>query len=368
MSESSGGSLSEERGPGGKDKPGVHYIGDQDPSLRWRAQYFQWQEREAKLTALSKLDYEPVDYESQMERVPFHELPVPDYSYMLEEAQMRADKQYRMPIAGRIFAILLLVLLMLALYDVAWIGILILPILLVAFNLYRTVQRRQRDFYRAVADAQNKINLRHEMHRTMQNEARILHEEAEDERIRIAERLIDGNTQAVLAQLESVLPKKKFPFTVTVDIDLHEQAPRIKIWFPPKAIIPRETAELLPGGKVEYQDKDPLTFNKQYLEVCSSAVMHIASRVFATIPSFQYGCVLGWVKDDLEDRCVLAATFTRQELIDACQAYSGFGALQRLGVKVDCDTTLGLGPVEPLRPVSWGEAQDKVLWSRRIII
>ena len=365
MSESSGGSFSES---GGREKSEVHYLRDQDPSLRQRAQYFQWQEKEARLAALSKLDYEAVDYESQMERVPFKETPVPDYSYMLEEAQLRADKHYRMPIAIRIATILILLLLMLLAYDVSWSGMILLPIALVGFNLYRTIQLRQRDFYRAVADAQNKINLRHEMHRTMQAEARLKHEESEDERIQVIERLVGGNTQAVLAHLEAVLPQQKFPFTVTMDIDVHQQSPRIRVWFPPKTVIPRETAELLPGGKVDYKDKEPLVFNKQYLEVCSSVVMQIASRIFAIIPSFQQGCVLGWVKDDLDDHCVLAASFEREELVNACLSSSGFSALQRLGVVVDCDTTLALGPVEPLRPASWGEAQDKVLWSRRIII
>ena len=369
MVESSGINSSQEKNNGEKrEKSGVHYINDLDASDRWRVEYHQCQERENKLAALSKLDYNPVNYTDRVARFPFKEMPLPDCNFLLEEAQQRTDKHYRMPITARIATILLLLLVLVAMHEISWAGWIFLPVLLVAFNLYRIIQQRQREFGRAVTDAQSKINLRHEMHRTLQKEARLRHEEEEDERIRTVKNLVNGDIQATLLHLEAVLPKLKFPFAVVVDIDVYEQSPRVKIWLPPKTVIPRETAELLPSGKVEYQDKDALSINKQYLEVCAATAMQIVLTIFAHIPAFRQGCVLGWVKDELDDYCALAASFDRQELIDASQAFSGVTALQRLKVRLDCDTTLGMGPVEAVRPESWGEAPDKVLWSRRITI
>ena len=346
----------------------VHYIKGVEQLDRWRAEFLQHKEMELRLASLSKLSYDPVDYSALLERAPFVEKPLTDCSYLIEEARKRTETRYLMPILTRVGVIVFLMVLLIVFFSAMALWIVGALAIAAGAALFLVVKERRYEMYRALAEAQAEIDWRRENEIQMNEEARQQHEMKEEQRINAAEKMINGEVGAVMARIDEVLPRLKFPFPLVIDIDVFANIPLVKVWLPAKTVIPRNTVELLPSGRIQYQEKDFLTHNKQYLEMICSVMIHVLSTMYANIPSFEKGYVMGFIKEETDDACVLAAAIERSALINACLAATGLAAVQSLQGSFECDTMLGIKPIEAIWPEEWKDIEVKMLRSLHIKI
>ena len=339
----------------------VHYLKGFEQLDRWRAEFMQAKEAELRLASLSKINYEPVDYNKLTEPIPFKEKPLTDCTYLLEEAKNKVENRFLMPIATRIGILFFLVVLLIAFFSVLTLWITGALAVAAGAALYLAIKERTQELFRAQADAQAEIDCRRETEIEQNEQARLQHEMNEEARISAAEKMLKGDTGAVLARIDEVLPKLKFPFPVIVDIQIYENVPLVKVWLPARTVIPRILVELLPSGRIQHQDKEYLTYNKQYLEVSASVIMHIVSTLYANIPSFDKGYVLGCTKEDSDDICMMAADFDRDMLISACPASTGLSGLQSFNLHLECDTMLSIKAIDALMPEGWKDIEQKLI-------
>lgn len=346
----------------------VHYIKGVEQLDRWRAEFLQHKEMELRLASLSKLSYDPVDYSVLLERTPFKEKPLTDCSYLIEEARKRTENRYMVPILSRVGVLVFLLVVLIIFFSAMILWITGALATAAGAALFLAIKERRYEMYRALAEAQAEIDWRRENEIRINEEARLQHEDKEDQRITAAENMLNGDIGAVMARIDEVLPHLKFPFPLVLDIDVFNNIPMVKVWLPAKTVIPRNTVELLASGRIQYQEKDFLAHNKQYLEMVCSVVMHVLSALYANIPSFDRGYVMGFIKEETDDTCVLAVAFDRQSIINACSTLNGLAAIQSLSGTFECDTMLGVRAIEPIWPEEWKEVEQKMLRSLHIKI
>mgnify|MGYP003453331199 CR=1 FL=1 len=102
---------------GGRNDKGKIYIDELyfrhvDQVERWRQEYEHHQLIENKLAEFSILNYEEVDYAPQLVRKIFKERPIPDFSYMVEEARVQAESKFLMPLMIHSAALIILVIIL----------------------------------------------------------------------------------------------------------------------------------------------------------------------------------------------------------------------------------------------------------------
>lgn len=336
----------------------VRYFKGEEQFERWRKEFVQHQDYELKLAAVSKLNYEPVDYQPLLVQEPFPELILTDYSYLIDKAITKTQESYVYPMGARIALIVSLVVILVIFFN---------PIVLLftaalgvatAVSLYFTQRDKEAAVKNAAQEASEEIARRNEKERQAYDEKRRQHEVQETARIALIQQLLAGETSAVRARLDEVLSHLKLPVVVEVDIDFYADIPLIKVWLPSKAVIPKQICEMLPSGRLQFQDKDTRVFNKQYFELCSAIILQVVSTIFANIPSFQEAYAAGIIKNELTDDCVLAVKIPRENIDTIMRSRSAITALQAFETAYECDTALSLSPVDMLCPPEW-EGVDK---------
>ena len=342
------------------------YFRHVDQVERWRQEYERHQLLENKLIEFSKLIYEEVDYAPQLVRAIFKERPIPDFSYLLEEARREAETKFFMPIVTHLVAavILLLVLLIASNIIILWGAGASVVIVLILAGLM--IQNRKYHINKVILEKKLEIAERVAYEEKKIIEEKKKHDDSEEERINIIEKLLTGEVSSVLAKIESVFLKIPFPFYVSVDIELYEDIPAVKVWLPPKSLIPTQICTLTSSGRLNFEDKSIRVINRQYLELCSALIMKIMSAIYGNVPTFNIGYVYGISKEGHDIECLLANKFDRETLISACNAGNGLAALQRVQAKFECDTSLMLLPIEWSPPEEWGDVEQKSIRSVHI--
>jgi len=334
-----------------------------DQMERWRQEYERYQLAEEKLLVVSKLSYDPVDYAPLLVRLPWKERPIPDFSFLLDEAKVTTENKFFMPVTLRLVGLIfsLSVLIFSSTTAFLWVaGIMVATMLGL---LFITVQERQKAVELALLEAKAEIERREEQERKSIEEARKQHEKTEDERIDGIEKLLAGEIPAIVLRLDSVLPKLGLPVPIDVNIDIYENIPLIKVWLPSKSIIPNQICSLLPSGRVKYTDKEPRSINKQYIELCAAIIMQIMSAIYANVPSFERAYVRGFLKSVPDNDCLIDIQLDRESLIKACHADTGLVAVQQVNGRFEIDTMLNLKPMDVKRPAEWGDVPAQMLRS-----
>lgn len=345
-----------------------NYFRHVDQLDRWRQEYEQKQAVEKRLTDLSRLSYDPVDYEPQLEPIPFEERPVPSFDYLLDEAVIAAESKFFVPIGVHIVLMLILVVILfvssnaiaLRLSGTLGIGVVV--------SLFLTFRRR-----RNVIETTEQ-NVKEEIERRRQHEIEVIqakkteHDKKENERVESVRNLLDGDTGSIMLRLDTVLQAMDLPFPATVDIDLYGGVPLITVWLPPKTIIPPQNCELLDTGRVSYTEKEQRTINKQYVELSCSLLVKIASVIYENIPSFDKGYLRGMTSSGLNNECLVTVAFDRDILVSATSAFNGLAAVGMMQGKYKCDKVLNLLPVDTKNPEEWGDVAPQMVHSLHIKI
>lgn len=342
------------------------YFRHVDQMERWRQEYEHWQSVEAKIAAVSKFAFDEVDYLSMLERVPFPERPLTDFSYLVDEARIATESKFFMPIAYHLGVMLFLLGILLLVGNVIALWVSGTGVITLLASLYLAIDKRQRTIQKAVDEAQATAQRREEQEKQLIAEQRQKHEEAEANRIKDVERLMAGERASIFVKLDSVLTKIGFPFPLNVDIDVYNNIYRVQVWLPPKTIIPKQTCTLQNSGRPNHSDKETRTINKQYLELCCAIMMQIITVVYAHIPTFDEVYFNGMSKEKVDIECLLAIKTTREAVTTAANAANGIAAIQALQGRFECDTALELLSVEAILPTEWGNVEPQFIRNLRV--
>lgn len=331
------------------------YFRHVDQLERWRQEYERYQAVENKLADISKLAYEEVDYTPLLERAIFQERVIPDFSYMVENAKVAAEDKFVRPIAIHVILVVIFMFVLIIGSDSILLWVSGAGVVTVLILLGLMIQNRYTYIQKVIEQKQKEVEARIVYEHKKIEEERKKHEESEDERIRIVERLLEGEIGSIFAKIENVFSKINFSFYLTATVELYHNIPLVTVWLPPKSIIPTQICTRQSSGRPSFKDKDMRAINKQYLELCAATVMNIISVLYSHIPTFDIGYVHGMSKEGKEIECLLASKLDRETLAMACSAANGLEAVQKAKVNFQCDTLLELLPVEHERPEEWGE-------------
>lgn len=343
------------------------YFRHVDHMERWRQKYEHCQAVENKLSAVSNFIYEEIDYASLAVRKDFIERVIPDFSHLLQDARIAAEGKYLMPIVMRIIILVVLLAILIIGRDtlVLWLsGAGVFTVLLL---LLLKIQERQSILARIVLEKQLEIDNRITYEKNKIAEERLKHEDDENQRIQVAEGLLAGEISAVLVKIENVLLQAKIPFNLSIEIELYNNIPSVKVWLPPISIIPDHLCIKQPSGRINFKEKDTRAINKQYLELCAATMIKVMSLIYSHVPTFNIGYVYGMSKERKDIECLLASKVDRQILKEICSsAASGLEALQAVKADFKCNTALELLPIEVKLPEEWQNAEQRLV--RRLLV
>ncbi|WP_188397926.1 hypothetical protein [Sporomusa sp. GT1] len=346
----------------------VRYFKGEEQFERWRKEFVQHQDYELKLAAVSKVTYSPVDFESLLVTEPFPELKLTDYSYLVDKAASNMEGKYVYPVAARIAAIVCLVGVLAILFSPMTLLITAAFGVAVAVSLHFTIKDREEAIKKAKLEAMEEIGGRNAQERLAYEEARRQYEEKEESRITLINQLMAGEAAAVRSRVDEVLNQVKLPVVVEVEIDFYRNIPLAKVYLPTKGVIPKQLCEILPTGRLQYQDKDTRVFNKQYFELSAAIILQIASTILAHIPSFQEVYAAGIVKNEFSDDCVIAVKIHRDKIDCINRAANAIAAIQAFDAVYECDTSLALYPIDMLYPPEWEGVDKQQLKSLKVRI
>lgn len=332
-----------------------------DHSERWRQEYEHYQAIENKLVAMSNFTYEEIDYNPLIARGIFKERAIPDFSYWLEDARVAAEGKFLMPIITRIIILGILTFLLIIgrktmLLWLSGAGVFTVLLLLVV-----KIQERQSFIKRVLSEKQQEIE-----NRVVYEESKIAEEKKkygdhEDQRIRIVEGLLSGEISSIFTKIENVLSEIKVSFNFSVEIEVYNNIPSVKVWLPPTSVIPDQICIQQPSGRLMFKEKEMRAINKQYLELCASIMIKIMSVIYSHIPTFDIGYVYCMSKEGKNIECFIGCKLERQTLKVACSAANGLEAIQTVKADFKCKTSLELLPIEVKRPEEWGNVEQKLV-------
>lgn len=333
---------------------------------RWRAEHERNQAVEAGLASFSKLSYNPVDYTPLMVITPWEQPPKTDYSYLVIDTVKKEEEKYKAPLATRAGIILLLLFILILFPNAVTVWITATIGVAIAVSFYYALLDRKNGLVRARTMAQAEIARLEKVEAERMEKAKVLHQKKEKERLEAIARLLAGDEGAVMLRLDEVLPKMGLPFPINVVIDLYDNIPYIKVWLPPKSVIPKQQSSLTPGSAIQYTEKEMREINKQYMELCAGLLVTILSVAYENVPSFNKGYAAAMTKEGLEDSCLIYLEFDREKLMNMCKANCGIQAIKSGEAVFEYDTTLDLQAVEAQYPASWRELDQKQIKSINI--
>jgi len=328
------------------------YFRHVDQAERWRQEAERCQAIENKLVELSRLTYEEFDYSSQLVRTIFKEKEIPDFSYMVEEARIAAENKFSMPIIKVIVTLIILVAILILVRDTVLLWLSGAGVIGSFIYLFLMIENRHSHIEEVVRAKKEEIERKIEYEKQQIAQAKKIHEDNEDERIKRIECLLDGELSSIFAKIEHVLVNANFPFHLDLDVELYDNIPSVKMWLPSKTIIPSQICTIKPSGRTNYEDKDIRAINRQYAEFSAAIVIRILAIIYSYIPTFDIGYVYVMSKEEKDD-CLIMSKLDRQTLIDACTAANGLAGIQKLKATFECDTLLDLLPIKIDPPEEW---------------
>lgn len=350
------------------EKSSVHYIKEGEQTERWRKEFIQKKEYEVNLAAVSKLSYEEVDYAPFLESAEFPTLVLNNYDHLYGQAVRTIETKYFIPISIRIALFFGLGIFLIVFFSMTTLAVITILSGMLAASLFHTKKEKAQALKTANEMVAAEIRKRHEEEKSVYQEAKENYESAERERIESIKSLLEGRQSSIGARLLECFKLMTLPVLVEIDIEYYNNIPLAKVWLPSKAVIPQQTCEMLPSGRIQYKDKELRVFNKQYFELCTAIVMQVTLTILGNIPSFEYCYAWGLIKGDDADECLIAVSSNKENAAYAGRVGSAFNALQLLETLYDADTNFMLRKVEPAMPPEWGDVEQKDIYSIRIKI
>ncbi|NLP40723.1 MAG: hypothetical protein GX348_00735 [Veillonellaceae bacterium] len=339
-----------------------------DQMERWRQEYEHYQAVEKKLASVSNFVFEPFDYEPLLVRVKWKDCPIPNFEYLLEENRLAAESKFFVPIALRILLLIVMIFIFFISSKVIVLWTASTIAVATGASLYSTIIQRRATIDSVMAKTKAEIEQLIDFARQKNEQARHEHELKEDQRIEYITNLLKNETSAIVLRLDNEMGRMDFPFPLEIDIDIYENIPLIKVWLPPKSIIPTQISNLSSSGRLTYEEKEIRNVNKQYLELCSAILVRIAAKVYENIPGFDRGYVWGLRREHSQNECFFAAKIDREKVIYACQATNGIAALHRLETQFDTNSIFDLQPFELSVPDEWQDVPPQLIRNLHIKI
>lgn len=339
-----------------------------DQMERWRQEYEYYQAVEDKLSSLSKFAFKPFNYEPLLVRDNWKDRPIPNFEHLIEENRLTAESKFFVPIALRIIALVVMMFILLISNKALVLWIASTVAVAVGASLYMTINYRRRSVEAVIANTKAEIEQLIDIEKQKNEQARYEHEAKEDQRIEYITKLLNNDMSAIVLRLDNEMGKLDLPFPLEVDIDIYKNTPLLKVWLPPKTIIPTQATNLLASGRLAYEEKETRAINKQYLELCSAILVRVAAKIYENIPGFDNGCVYGLRRENLQIVCFFEARVDREKVIDACQASNGLAAIHRLEAKFETNPILELMPFEPIVLAEWEEVPPQLIRSLHVKI
>ncbi len=351
-----------------KEYAGDRYYRQNEQRDRWLAEHQHNESVEKALAYVSKFSYDPVDYVRFLVKEPFREPLRQEFQSLLPERLLAAEKKFRRPIMrqwGGMVALLLCAAVLPYLLTFVLVAVLLSA---VGFLQYKTFQDRTRILARIERDTRLEIATKMQAQESAIEEQRRLHDAAEEDRVSFYVRLMNGDEPAVILTLDQFMPQIALPFPLDMDINLRGRIFVIKVWLPPKVLIPSERSSLTEAGRIQYEKKDSLEINKQYAELCAGILMQVSTVLFSRTPVVDRLYVNGMSKEGKQDECLMTMQLDRSRLEQVQRASTALVAVQGLSAVYECDEFLKLLPVEPLQPEEWADLDLKDIRSLRIKI
>ena len=348
------------------EKSSVHYINAIDQAERNRREFAQKKEYEENLSAVSKVSYEDVDYEPFLKVEDFPPLTLKNYDYLYPQAAKKVEADYFVPIAAQIAILVGLVIALLVFFHTGALSVIAVGVVVLIATLLYTLREKKRALERSVLMVDEEIKKRHEDEESLYKEAKSHHLVTERERINSIQNLLAGNPVSINAKIVNAFQDWAIPILLEMDIEHYHNSPLAKIWLPPKEVVPQQTCELTPAGKLEYKDKEPRLYNKQYFELILALVIKTALTILGNVPPFDRCEAWGMVKAELDDQCLINICLTRENAAYANKDNSALGMLPFVSANFNSTTNFVLSPVRTSRPVGWAGAEQKDIQSVRV--
>jgi hypothetical protein len=329
---------------------------DLERQKRYAREVKQSEEAEEALAKLSKFIYQPVDYAAGLERKPWVEPAIPDFSYLMTEARLKVSEKYFVTIALQLAVGLFFVLLTFYFQDsfVAIVGI--AGLAACAFALHRELYSRRREIERALEATKQTIEAKVKEIRESIDNARKEFEDAENNRIERIEKILAGEPAAVFERMEEVLHNIRMPFYLRCSLDYFDGEPLLTLLLPGHNIIPTNLATLTPAGNIEYEEKSPFDVNRQYTEALAGTALTISLLLLAYLPTVNVIHVRGLVDRGDEPDCLYSFSLGRENAEAVSEAGSGLEALRMLEANLEIGTNALFLPVTPVMPPWWTDA------------
>jgi len=353
----------------GQIQAGVHYIRHAVQEERWKHEHEYNLAIEEQLAGMSKLSYEPVDYQPLLERQNFIERSIPSFDHLPIEAKLKVEESFITPLAIKGGGLVIgVIAMLLSSSNALFLGATFVVNAALAVSIYLTAQERQKAIKTAVANAE--IEAENRLNAIMQqiDTERTEHDKKEDERIGAIERLLAGERSAILARLDEVLSKLTMPSPIELNIDILNNILLVRIWLPDKLVIPAHTSSLSTGGRVRYEQKEPRQINKQYIELCAAIVIQVIAIIYENIPSLDRSYFQGYSKGETQDECLIDLIVDKDLVATICRSNSGLAAVRAANGQLNCDTNLVFEPVKPSVPEGWSDDKLQLIHGLKVRI
>ncbi|MBP2644636.1 MAG: hypothetical protein H6Q75_76 [Firmicutes bacterium] len=319
-------------------------------------------EQEKRLEALSFFTYQPINYEAALTKQTYSEPEIPDFSYLLTQAEQKVTQQYKKTfiLQGGIaaaFGLLSLIFLKSVFIIVGVAGM-----AACAISINRDLKSKQISLEKAIAAAESLIVQKEEAARESIEQERTVFVQSEQERVEKLQRFLEGDISLEVERIETVLQETGVPFSIITAVYYQKQCPVVIVSLPDLKIIPKFTNAIVEGSTVR-EEKPKAEINRQYTEVLAATVFRIAVLLYENLPNLDNLCIQGVEKVDEEEKndelaelkCLISLKTNRQTVLDAVACSNGREALTFLGATHYAEEAGLFEPVEPVFPEWWNQ-------------
>jgi len=334
---------------------------DRERLKRYQREKRKSDELEEALRKLSAFSFTPVDYAAGLACKHFIAPTIPDYSYLLTEARLKAVNKYSAPIVIHLFCGFACALFALTFRDTISPLFGAAGLMVCAVFLYQDLQRRRRGIWFALSQARLRIDT---LYKESQESIAISQnhfEAAEAERTSKIEKLLNGDPGAVFEQLVEVLQNIRLPFYLCCSVNFYKE-PLIIVHLPERSIIPESIITISSAGNIVYDEKSSSAINNQYSEVLAATTITIASLLYAAIPTLDNLSLLGLYDKLVDEEYHFSLNIDRTSLLSALNRRSGREVFKILNANYTVAPGGVFAPIEPVFPQWWDHTpREKIL-------
>ncbi|MBP2651182.1 MAG: hypothetical protein H6Q74_2007 [Firmicutes bacterium] len=326
------------------------------------------EEAEQALAELSIFEYQEVDYNEQLIERKFIEPEIPDFKYLLDEAQDEVTKQYKNTflIEGALGVLSVLVCL------IFWNSLIVLVgltgAIACAIAINRDMKNKELDCQEALKAAATDIEEKVRLAQEKIDDERNTFDEAEIQRISKLQMFLSGDMDLWQECVENVFRQLKLPFGLESRMFYQKQQSLVSLLLPDRSIIPvdkviqsnQETMDAEETAPVEIVGKSPAEINQQYNEAMAATAVAVALKLYSALPGLDSLYVCGAMSSSEEEKDIFTFEITRQLAMDIAKCHGGLEAFKLLQATYLLGADGIFSPIEPVYPECWNNVTSDV--------